>query len=117
MNYPGACSGTPAYIVFNAGGSPPTRWELAHELTHAFQYAFPVSGCSSWDNFDEAVATWGAQYIYPRDDQEHRFAWFMKEPDMPLADASYDGWVFPYALEQLYRPRRDAEDLRAGRDS
>ena len=104
VNYPGACSGTPAYIVFNAGGSPPTRWELAHELTHAFQYAFPVSGCSSWDNFDEAVATWGAQYIYPRDDQEHRYVWFTKEPDMPLADASYDGWVFPYALEQLIGP-------------
>jgi hypothetical protein len=23
---------------------------------------------------------------------------------VPLADASYDGWVFPYALEQLYGP-------------
>ena len=105
VNYPGACSGMPAYIVFNAGGSPPTRWELAHELTHAFQYAFPVSGrCSSWDNFDEAVATWGAQYVYPRDDEEHRFVWFTKEPDVPLADASYDGWVFPYALEQIIGP-------------
>jgi len=50
------------------------------------------------------VATWGAQYVYPRDDQEHRFAWFTKEPDTPLADASYDGWVFPYALEQLVGP-------------
>ena len=104
VNYPGACSGTPSYIVFNAGGSAPTRWELAHELTHAFQFAFPVMGCSSWDNFDEAVATWGGQYIYPRDDQEHRYVWFTKEPDTPLADASYDGWVFPYALEQLVGP-------------
>jgi hypothetical protein len=104
VNYPGSCSGTPAYIVFNAGGSAPTRWELAHELTHAFQFAFPVMGCSNWDNFDEAVATWGAQYVYPRDDQEHRFVWFTKEPNTPLADATYDGWVFPYALEQLVGP-------------
>jgi hypothetical protein len=105
ISYPGSCSAGPAYVVFNAGWSAPTRWELAHELTHAFQYAFPISGrCWSWDKFDEAVATWGGQYIYPHDDQEHQYTWLTKEPSTPLADASYDGWIFPYALEQLVGP-------------
>jgi hypothetical protein len=104
ISYPGSCSDTPAFIVFNAGGSAPNRWELAHEMTHAIQYAFPMASCAASANWDEAVATWGGQYVYPRDDQEHRFAWFTREPSESLADASYDGWVFPYALEQLYGP-------------
>lgn len=104
ISYPGSCSETPAFIVFNAGGSAPTRWELAHEMTHAIQYAFPMASCAASANWDEAVATWGGQYVYPRDDQEHRFKWFMQEPGEALADATYDGWVFPYALEQLYGP-------------
>jgi hypothetical protein len=104
ISYPGTCSATPAFIVFNAGNSAPTRWELAHEMTHAIQYAFPMASCSASSKWDEAVATWGGQYVYPRDDREHQFTWFMKEPSESLADASYDGWVFPYALEQLYGP-------------
>jgi len=104
ISYPGACSAVASYIVFNAGATAPTRWELAHELTHAFQYAFPLASCATNSKWDEAVATWGGQYVYPRDDREHQYTWFMKEPSEPLADASYDGWVFPYALEQLYGP-------------
>ena len=104
ISYPGSCSDTPAFIVFNSGSSAPNRWELAHEMTHAIQYAFPMASCAASANWDEAVATWGGQYVYPRDDQEHRFNWFMREPGEALADASYDGWVFPYALEQLYGP-------------
>jgi Family of unknown function (DUF6055) len=103
--YPGgSCSHVPGYIVFNAGASLPTRWELAHEITHAIQFAFPLSSCGSFSHFDEAVATWGGQYVYPHDDREHEFTWFTKEPSTPLADATYDGWVFPYALEQLVGP-------------
>jgi len=104
ISYPGTCSATPAFIVFNAGNSAPTRWELAHEMTHAIQYAFPTASCAASSKWDEAVATWGGQYVYPRDDREHEFTWFMKEPSESLADASYDGWVFPYALEQLHGP-------------
>jgi hypothetical protein len=102
--YPGSCSNVPGYIVFYAGAELPTRWELAHELTHAIQFAFPLQSCSSFAHLDEAVATWGGQYVYPRDDTEHGYTWFMKEPSTPLADATYDGWVFPYAMEQVYGP-------------
>jgi hypothetical protein len=102
--YPGPCSQAAPYIVFYAGAELPTRWELAHEITHAFQFAFPMSSCSSFAHFDEAVATWGGQYVYPHDDREHEFTWFTKEPSTPLADATYDGWVFPYALEHIYGP-------------
>src|SRR4051812_40653316 len=37
--YPGSCSQAAPYIVFYAGAQQATRWELAHELTHAFQFA------------------------------------------------------------------------------
>ena len=68
--YPGPCSGHAAHTSSSTpAASSPTRWELAHELTHAFQFAFPVASCSSFANFDEAVATWGGQYVYPRDDR------------------------------------------------
>jgi hypothetical protein len=102
--YPGPCSQAPSFIVFYAGAEQPTRWELAHEMTHAIQFAFPLRSCADFNHFDEAVATWGGQYIYPHDDREHEFKWFAKEPGTPLADATYDGWIFPYALEQLYGP-------------
>jgi Family of unknown function (DUF6055) len=104
VNYPDGCSQVPTYIVFYAGATQPTRWELAHEITHSIQSAFQASSCASWAHFDEAVATWGGQYAYPHDDREHEFTWFSKEPSTPLADATYDGWVFPYAMEQVYGP-------------
>ena len=92
-----------AFIVFDPEGSPPTRWEIAHELMHAFQYSYRYKGdCASYNDWDEAVATWAGQYLYPRDDEEHTFRWLLRDPENSLADASYEGWVFPYAMEQLH---------------
>jgi hypothetical protein len=100
--YPPRCAGTPAFIAFNAT-SAPTRWEMAHELTHAFQFAYRYHGkCSSYSDWDEAVANWGAQFVYPKDDTEHVHRWLLRDPDDSLADASYEGWVFPYAMQELH---------------
>lgn len=101
--YPPRCTGTPAFIVFSAGLGPPSRWEVAHELTHAFQYAYHVSGpCDSYAKWDEAVANWGAQFVYPHDNVEHADRWLLRDPQRSLADSDYEGWVFPYAMEQLH---------------
>lgn len=101
--YPPRCAGTPAFIVFGAGNHVPDRWEVAHELTHAFQFAYRYhDACSNHDNWDEAIANWAAAYLYPKDDSEHYFPWFMEQPQTSLADASYEGWVFPYAMQQLH---------------
>jgi hypothetical protein len=101
--YPPYCSATPAFIVFDSRSLLPRRWEIAHELTHAFQYSYHYKGsCSSYSNWDEATATWAAAWLYPRDDDEHSFWRFMAHPDYLLADQSYTGWVFPYAMAQLH---------------
>ena len=103
--YPPDCSASPAYIVFDSRSSLPTRWEVAHELTHAFQFSYDYEGpCSSYTNWDEATATWAAAWLYPHDDDEHVFRWLLRDPDQSLADASYEGWVFAYAMAQLHGP-------------
>ena len=101
--YPPDCAATPAFIVFNAGNHMPDRWEVAHEVTHAFQYAYRYKdACNAHDNWDEAIANWGAAYAYPKDDSEHYYPWLMEYPFNSLLDASYEGWVFPYAVQQLH---------------
>jgi hypothetical protein len=103
LAYPPRCAGTPAYVVFDATYGAPDRWEVAHELTHTFQYAYRYHGsCSSYNDWDEAVANWGASYLYPRDDNEHAYPWLLRDPHRSLADSSYEGWAFPYAMQQLH---------------
>jgi Family of unknown function (DUF6055) len=101
--YPPRCTGTPAYIVFEARDTLPNRWAVAHELFHAFQYAYKYQGpCASYNDWDEAAATWAADYLYPKDDNEHGISWFLQQPDRSFTHASYEGWVFPYAMQQLH---------------
>ena len=101
--YPPDCKATPAFIVFDAGGHRPDRWEVAHELTHAFQFAYRYHDqCADHNNWDEAIANWGANWLYPDDNSEHVFRWLARDPEKPLPDASYEGWVFPYAMERLH---------------
>ena len=101
--YPPDCAATPAFIVFEAGNHMPDRWEVAHEVTHAFQYAYRYrDACNAHDNWDEAIANWAAAYVYPKDNSEHHYPWFAEYPHNSLLDASYDGWIFPYAVQQLH---------------
>ena len=48
--------------------------ELAHELMHAIQYAFPTYVCQTPSELDwmgEATAHWALNYAYPASNQEH----------------------------------------------
>ncbi len=61
------CSNSPAYIVMTRSADVTT---LAHEIFHAFQYAFEVGGCLADDHYrwwTEGSATWAEQYLYPSD--------------------------------------------------
>jgi hypothetical protein len=101
--YPPRCGGAPAFIYFNAWAGPPDHWDVAHELTHAFQFAYRYHApCSNYADWDEAVGNWGGSYLYPKLNDEHYYPWFMRDPEDSLADASYEGWVFPYAMQQLH---------------
>lgn len=58
-----AKGGGPAYTYFS---SAPDKIELAHELFHAFQFAFKrVGSVADYAGFDEGSATWAAEYLYP----------------------------------------------------
>jgi hypothetical protein len=101
--YPPNCTATPTFIVFNIFHTLPTNWSVAHELFHAFQFSYRYKGdCKSYANWDEAAATWAANYLYPNDDREHGFRNFLEFTHVSLADVDYDGWVFPYAMTQLH---------------
>jgi hypothetical protein len=99
--YPPLCTGTPAFTIFDVASSAPRPWEVAHELMHAFQFAYHYHDpCSAFDNWDEATANWAANYVYPHDNTEHVDDYFW--PETPLLKAGYEGWVFPYAMERLH---------------
>ncbi len=108
LPYAPPCSGSPAFTEFNThgGGDPPTRFELAHELFHAFQFAFPIRGdCAAekehrW--FDEASAVWASSWLYPHEEGTHE-----RPPDdvvnwVTLGQCSLDGFdygAFPFVLD------------------
>jgi hypothetical protein len=101
--YPPNCTATPTFIVFNIFKTLPTNWSVAHELFHAFQFAYKYKGdCKGYAHWDEAAATWAGDYLYPKDDREHGFRDYMNFTHVSLADVDYDGWVFPYAMTQLH---------------
>src|SRR6266508_1571207 len=58
---------------------------VAHELMHAYQFAFKISNCGDFRWFEEATATWAEDYVYPDDQDEHDYAGaFLEHPSRPL---------------------------------
>ncbi|KAI9002497.1 hypothetical protein DFJ74DRAFT_714026 [Hyaloraphidium curvatum] len=110
-------SDSPAYVGFNRA-APSWKDELAHELFHAFQYAFRVrTNCIAIDYawLQESTAQWAMDYVYPRNADQHRAAKFwMDSPHMSLDDESaagtgrrYGGYiVWHYAAQVLRDPSR-----------
>jgi hypothetical protein len=106
LPYAPPCSGSPSFTEFNTRGGedPPTRFELAHELFHAFQFAFKLKGdCAAegahrW--LDEATAVWASTWLYPHEEGTHE-----RVPDLALSmpfcsiDSIGEYEAFPYVLE------------------
>jgi hypothetical protein len=100
--YPGACTHTPAFTVVDVRKGV-TRWEIAHELFHAIQFAYSYSAdCDDYESLDEATATWAGNYVYPADNVEHEFPRLVLSPGLSLIDARYDGWPFFLYLEKVF---------------
>lgn len=102
-----------AYIQFNR--SKP-REELAHEIMHAFQYAFKpkvrTATCTNEGEYRwlmEATGEWVKDYVYPGSTSphnEHPFApHYLQQPEMPLNEKSdphwYGAYLFPFFLARL----------------
>ncbi|WP_310961846.1 hypothetical protein [Nocardioides terrisoli] len=103
-------TGGPSFIAFSTWGAPPNRWALAHELFHAFQFAYHYAAKPDlYTNFDEGAAHWGANYVYPRDDLEHGDSFLLKWPryySMSYTNYPYPNWAFDLYLTTLYGDRQ-----------
>lgn len=98
------CDGTPSFIVAEYHTN---RWDLAHELFHAFQFLFPYQeDCRNYLWFDEGSANWGGNLAFPGDNGEHehnqmldtRYTW-----ELPAHD--YESWPFALFLEKTQGPQ------------
>jgi hypothetical protein len=113
LPYAPPCSGSPAFTEFNThgGGDPPTRFELAHELFHAFQFAFKIQGdCAAekehrW--FDEASAVWASTWLYPHEEGAHERSpddvtnW-VTNPQCSLDMFDYGSFAFALDIQRRY---------------
>lgn len=102
-------TGGPSFTVFNCwADDPPDGWELAHELFHAFQFAYAhAAELASYQGFDEGSANWAANYMYPLADREHTDDEMLTYPDSPSDtfpnnSFGYELWVFDYFLTHRY---------------
>ena len=108
--YPPWCSKTPTFITIQGYGGPPyfkveivaTKFVVAHELFHAFQYAFQYKGaCKDYNWFDEGAANWGANYAFPTDNTEHQWDSLITCPVGQLNGGSYGTWPFDLYVEKV----------------
>ena len=92
------CSATPSFIAIEPGLG---RWEVTHELVHSFQFTYSyVNECEDYLFWDESTATWGAHFVFPLDDYEHRYDTMIKFPFGRLNTNDYPGWIYPLFLER-----------------
>jgi hypothetical protein len=101
------CKGFPSFIGADTSSSFTMRFELAHELFHAFQNAFPYKGaCTESTGFDEASANWAGHYAFPDDDSEHFFDFMQRDAsDGSVEDEGYHGWPFVLWMEKTFGAR------------
>jgi hypothetical protein len=97
----------PALTEFNVwADDPPTGWALAHEMFHAFQFAYKhAEPITAYDGFDEGAADWGANYVYPKADLEHSDDTMLRYPGsrtFPDNDYGYELWPFDLYLTEKF---------------
>ena len=77
---------------------------VAHEMFHAFQYAFDASEELWWM---ESSAEWSVNYYSPYNNSEHQYVHaFLSKPDISIKNESgnhpYGAYLFPLYLQQNY---------------
>lgn len=83
-----ACKKTPAYILLSRATTygPYRNSLLAHEMMHAAQLGYNMTGCIDEYNWlREPIATWFEDFLYPDVDREHTYADnYLDEPEKPM---------------------------------
>ncbi|MGH2728979.1 MAG: CARDB domain-containing protein, partial [Actinomycetota bacterium] len=73
--YPPGCTERPSFIILDPSttqrGDTWVRAVLAHEFMHTLQVAYKKAGtCEDHRSWDESVADWAMDYVYPTDQAE-----------------------------------------------
>jgi hypothetical protein len=101
------CENTPAYIAVSGSD---TLSDIAHEFTHAVQFAFPYAegdGCSEYDWWAEATATAMEDVVYKTANEEHSVAPFYLDDTInplehsPDDNRKYGAYVFPFYMARI----------------
>ncbi len=97
------CSNTPVYINLNRAESKET---LAHEIFHAFQFAFPIAGgaCATSPAYwwwTEGSAQWIIDKVYPPSKAEQHVALHViyhpeRSFDIPVDPHIYSTYLLPF---------------------
>jgi hypothetical protein len=88
-----ACGPLPAFIVINEGED---RWTLAHEFMHVIQWAY--AACNRDTAWVEGTATWAADFVYRRDQEEHRYPNGIFFSYGSMLGTDYHAWPFWYSV-------------------
>ena len=94
------CSATPSFMRSSRGcPAGPPRDELFHSFQFTYSY---INACKDYLFWDEATATWGAHFVFPLDDFEHRFDAMQLFPwgTFGNSEGGYDRWLYPLFLER-----------------
>lgn len=92
------CGPLPSFVVIPEGAR---RSVLAHEFMHVIQWNFKVA-CERAPAWTEGTATWAEDFVYPRDQREHEYAFGIQVPFVsmiaPNTQVGYHAWTFWYSL-------------------
>ncbi len=111
-----ACTGGPRPVFILLKRTSPDAL-VAHELFHAFQYAYTLSGCITDPNYRwwaEASAQWSQDFVNPADKTEQTVApYFLNVPELQLdlrdTAHEYGAYLLPF---YVYRKTGDAGFVR-----
>ncbi|MBU1178037.1 hypothetical protein KJ903_02355 [Patescibacteria group bacterium] len=95
-----------AFILINAITRKDSDVATAHEIFHAFQFAFKHNTTTDYW-WEESTATWAEDYIFPtRNTEQNRLEYYLYKPTTSInkQDADllfyYGGYLFPFYLTQ-----------------
>jgi|GEM_PF-6159677 len=108
------CEASPVYITMDRGlSNQGLIAQTAHEFMHALQYSIDVAAkcLGDYHTSQEATAAWATNYVYPKNDWEHKYAkyylegeWYEEPYDSREAPDGfrYGAYVFPLFLETQF---------------
>ncbi len=104
MPYPSArgrwCTDRPSWIAIDVGEP---RFTLAHEFMHAIEFAHRYATCENVSWWDEGVANWAADFVYPGDNvEQQRWPDWLRDPLAmgSIADDDYEAFPFWTMLQR-----------------